>query len=167
MRAASLSAKRKPAKSSTECRTRNGRRNSKNKRRRRFLRRRCSVSGWIVERVTELFMRWGGQIAVAKSSPAAAMIPQLEQAGVQVLEVSPEQHARSCGRFYDLVVNDEFAHLGSGELEMAVRSAARKDMGDAWVWSRRRSTIDIAPLVAVTLAVGAITPPTDIENEIW
>ena len=124
-------------------------------------------TGWIVERVTELFMRWGGQIAVAKSSPAAAMIPQLEQAGVQVLEVSPEQHARSCGRFYDLVVNDEFAHLGSGELEMAVRSAARKDMGDAWVWSRRRSTIDIAPLVAVTLAVGAITPPTDIENEIW
>jgi hypothetical protein len=44
-------------------------------------------------------------------------------------------------------------HLGQEELDAAVEGAAKRPMGDAWLWSRKNSTVDISPLVGCTLAL--------------
>lgn len=107
---------------------------------------------WLVERAKELQARWGGVLAVAHGSPAASLLVELEQAGVTVLEVSAQDHAKACGNFYDAVQQGQLRHLGQPELSIAVDGADRKFYGDTWLWSRRLSQVDITPVVAATLA---------------
>jgi hypothetical protein len=123
-------------------------------------------TGWVVDRAKLLLERWGGELSVAKGSPAASLIPELVTAGVAVDEVSTEDQARACGQLFDAVSAGGVHHRGQDVLEVAVRGAGKRDVGDAWVWSRRRSAVDIAPLVAVTLAAGhhGFEPPTAEED---
>jgi hypothetical protein len=69
--------------------------------------------------------------------------------------VNTPEHGQACGRLVDMVEAGTLAHLGSGELRDAVRGAKPRPLGDAWAWSRKNSSVDIAPLVAATLALGA------------
>lgn len=111
-------------------------------------------TGWVVDRAKALIERWGGELAVAKGSPAASLIPDLVAAGVPVDEVSGEDQTRACGQLYDALVDGLLHHRGQPHLDVAVRGASSQPIGDAWKWSRRRSGVDITPLVAVTLAAG-------------
>jgi hypothetical protein len=109
-------------------------------------------TGWVVERAVELQGRWGGKVAVAKGSPAWSLKEDLEAAKVDLLVVSTEEHSQACGDLYDAVVESRLRHVGQVELDAAVAGADRRYYGDAWLWSRRTSSVDISPLVAVTLA---------------
>ena len=110
---------------------------------------------WVVPRLIELL---GSHDCVEKPvcdlrSPAAALLAQLEKAGVEVLTTNSQEHAQAAGMLFDAVEQDEFAHLGTPELAAAVRGAVKRPLGDAWAWSRRQSNVDISPLVAVTLGL--------------
>lgn len=50
----------------------------------------------------------------------------------------------------------------------AVAGANRKQVGDAWRWTRRSSSTEVTPLVALTLAVRAArdTPPQFVPRRI-
>ena len=134
---------------------------------------------WVASRAVELCARWGSQLAVAKNSPAWALIPQLERAGLRVagpdgfggeiVAVSMQDQAASSAVVFDLVMAGSFRHRNQPHLDVAVRGAARRAVGDMWVWSRRRSTVDISPLVAVTLAVGLAgrAVSSDLMAELW
>jgi hypothetical protein len=87
--------------------------------------------------------------------PAASMIKDCDNAGVTVEPFETKDHVRACGRIVDLVQERGLAHLGSQELRDAVLGASQRPVGDAWAWSRKNSNVNIAPLVAVTLGVGA------------
>lgn len=115
---------------------------------------------WVVERAIALHDKWGGKLAVAKSSPAGSLVESLRVAGVDVVEVPVEDHARFCGQLFDAVVQGRFRHRDQPHLDVAVRCAVRRDVGDAWVWSRKKSKMDISPLVAVTLAAGLHAQPS-------
>lgn len=108
---------------------------------------------WVVARAKELQDKWSGRVGVAAGSPAASLLPQLEAAGVDVVEVSNADHARACGSFYDAVMQRTVSHTGQAALDAAVAGAARKFYGDAWLWTRRPTLTDISPLVAATLAM--------------
>jgi hypothetical protein len=107
---------------------------------------------WVVPRVKQLQERWGGRVAVAKGSPAWSLKDELEAARVDVLAVSTEEHAQACGDFFDAVMEGHVRHIGQVELDAAVVGADRRYYGDSWLWSRLKSSVDISPLVAVTLA---------------
>ena len=107
---------------------------------------------WCVDRAKELQDRWGGDLAVSAGSPAASLLADLEAAGVRVVVVSNAEHAQACGALYDSVIQGGLQHIGQPALTSAVDGADRKFSGDAWLWSRRSSIVDISPLVAVTLA---------------
>jgi hypothetical protein len=110
---------------------------------------------WLVGRAKDLQSKWGGTLAVSAGSPAASLLPELEAAGVDVLEVSNGDHAQACGALFDAVMQGRVKHLGQPELTAAVDGADRRFLGDAWLWSRRLSYVDISPLVAATLALWA------------
>jgi hypothetical protein len=55
--------------------------------------------------------------------------------------------------FYDAVQERTVRHLGTPEIVAALRGVVKRPLSDAWAWSRKNSTVDISPLVVVTLAL--------------
>src|SRR6266540_3101209 len=110
-------------------------------------------TGWIVDRLVELRDRHSPKLIVLDpAGPAASLLNDLTNAGVEVRPVSLREHAQACGAFYDDVIEGRLRHIGQPELEAAVDGADRRTLQDAWLWARRASSVDISPLVAVTLA---------------
>lgn len=99
---------------------------------------------------------WSFPIQVLAGSGAAAHIPGLAGAGVPVTEVNSGGYRSSCARLLDLVRDGQLVHLGQPLLEAAVFGAREHRVGQAFEWSWKRSTEDIGPLVAVTLALAGL-----------
>lgn len=110
-------------------------------------------TGWVVQRAAELTVKHRpSAFLVEANSPAAALVADLQDAGVPVVVVSSSDLAKACGVFFDLAVEGRLRHLGTQELDSAVRGAAKRPLVDSWAWSRKTSKVDISPLVAATLA---------------
>jgi phage terminase large subunit-like protein len=111
-------------------------------------------TSWIVARCSDLKAKnRGARFVVDPKGPASTLIPELIAAGVDVHEVSTQEYARACGAFYDQVIETAVRYLPpQPELDTALGAATIRPMGDAWAWARR-STTDISPLVAATLAL--------------
>ncbi|MGW4476846.1 hypothetical protein ACWENQ_44945 [Nonomuraea sp. NPDC004354] len=120
---------------------------------------------WIVDRLVELRDRWHPvAIAVDAKGPAVTLLEPLAKAGITRPEdpEAPEYGdlavptaqdvAAACGQLADAVTQQAFRHIGQQILADAIRGAATRPLGDAWAWARRISSVDISPLVTVTLA---------------
>jgi hypothetical protein len=112
-------------------------------------------TSWLPARLAEMVERGTPDGVYCDGlGPSASMIKDCDAAGVTVEGVDTKDHTRACGRLVDLVAEGGLAHLGSQELRDAVLGAAQRPVGDSWAWSRKNSSVNIAPLVAVTLGVG-------------
>ncbi len=119
----------------------------------------------IVARAKHLTSTLGSPIAVAKGSPAFSLEPDLIAAGVPYRVVDTAEHAQACGSFVTAVKDRTLAHLHDDDLNRAVDGAASRDYGDgAWLWSRRKASADITPLVAVTLARWVLISDQPVET---
>ena len=111
--------------------------------------------GWIIGTVRDTRRQFPGAVVVADSLVAASIIGELNRAQVVVDPYGASDHAKACGTFVDLLAAGRLSHRAQAVLDDAVAGAARRPLGDAWLWSRSRSGVDISPLVAVTLAAYA------------
>jgi hypothetical protein len=104
---------------------------------------------WIVERAGRKI-----PVVIDTMSPAASMIPSLEARKVKVKKTSAADMARACGGFYDSVLEGRVTHGGQEQLDAALAGARKRTIGQAggWGWDRKDDQINIAPLVAATLA---------------
>lgn len=119
---------------------------------------------WVVPRLGALALKHGAHVAVAHGSQAAALIPDLERAGVTVDVIKSTDVTSACGAFYNLATDGRLAHHSQEPLDRAVANAQRKDVGDgAWIWGRRKSPVDITPLYAATLAAWQVGQPGEPE----
>jgi len=108
---------------------------------------------WTVPRIIEIVKKWSPSLVVCDAAgPAGALLASLEAAGVEVRPVTAREHTQACGAFYDDVKNKTLRHIGQAELDVAVDGADRRSVAEAWLWSRKLSSVDITPLVSVTLA---------------
>lgn len=114
-------------------------------------------TGWIVDRITELRERWKVcAVVVAKGGPAASVIADLEAAGIEVLTPTLQEFGAAAGTFYDGICGDrrDLKYLESGPLTAAVAGAVKRPLTDgAWTFGRLRASVDVSPLMAVTLAL--------------
>ena len=108
--------------------------------------------GWVAGAVRDTRRAHPGATVVADSLVAASIIGELNRAHVVVDPLGASDHAKACGTFVDLLAAGRLSHRAQAVLDDAVAGAARRPLGDAWLWSRSRSGVDISPLVAVTLA---------------
>ena len=111
------------------------------------------VAGWLTERSVPIVVR--------KGSPAAALVDDLTKAGVIVEEVTSEQAARACGHVLLAATERRLVHRDEEVLNRAVRKAIRKSQADGFLWDQKKSTADIAPLWAITLATSKHLQPAD------
>lgn len=124
-------------------------------------------TSWCVRRAGELCRRWGVPLHVAKGSPAASLVKDLKAEGVEVVELGVDDQARAAGHLFDLITDSHtFHHIGQEPLDIAVRGAASRPSGDAWLLSRRNSSTDVSPLVAVAMAVHAVVDGVDLLSQI-
>jgi phage terminase large subunit-like protein len=125
---------------------------------------------WIIPRVKELIEKHE-PIAVVLDGKAAAgsLLTDFEDADIEVTPVNAGDLVTACGMFYDAVMDTKrIRHLDEPELAAAIRGAVKRPLGDAWAWSRRNSSVDISPLVAITLAYwGLVTLDAPGEPRVW
>lgn len=118
-------------------------------------------TGWIVERVQHYYGLKAIPIRIHKTGPESAFIAPLQEKGVDVVEVSSAEVAQATGQLIDAAANGGVAHLGQPSLDKAVRGASLKMTTDgALIWSQRKSSVEITPLLACTVALGGV-PVTD------
>jgi hypothetical protein len=113
---------------------------------------------WLVERAGKRV-----PVVVDGQSPAASMVPALRSAGVHVVVTSAADMAKACGSFYDAVLEGRLTHFNQAPLNVALAGARKRPIGTAggWGWDRKDYSVNLAPLVSVTLArFGSSGPPT-------
>jgi len=109
---------------------------------------------WMLDRLIELKGLYPRAVfACDAAGPAGSLLDPLEKAGVRnVKALSTREHQQACGGFYDEAAAGTLRHRGRPELDAAVAGAEQRIVSDSWLWSRKNSSVDISPLVAVTLA---------------
>lgn len=109
---------------------------------------------WIASRASRRM-----PIVIDGASPAAAMIPELRARRLNVTMSTAGDMARACGAVLARAAAGTVSHAAQDSVTDALQGARKRPIRDAggWGWDRRDETVNIAPLVAWTLALyGAI-----------
>ncbi|MFJ6566435.1 terminase [Streptomyces sp. NPDC091292] len=111
-------------------------------------------TGWVLDRAERLHAKWSPRCWVVDAGgPAGSLIADLaERLGVEVVQPKAREVAAACGQFFDAVADQSLSHLDQAPLAAALAGAQQRPLGDAWAWARRIVSVDISPLVGVTLA---------------
>jgi phage terminase large subunit-like protein len=109
---------------------------------------------WVPRRAAELHVKQSPLAWVLDpGGPAGGLLPDLAKAGIVPVEMNGRDLGQSCESFVAAVSDRRIVHLADPVLARAISGAGRRDIGDGlWAWSRRKSDVDIAPLVAATAA---------------
>jgi hypothetical protein len=125
-------------------------------------------TGWVTERLVELYSRHEvAEIVCDGYGPSAAIARKVDDAGIKVRRLDANEYGQACLSFVDAVGESSFRHLGQDELVSAIRGAKARPLVDRWAWSRTKSSVDISPLVAATLALWSATANAVGEVEIF
>lgn len=110
---------------------------------------------WVVPTFRRLKKKFeGARVRVLAKSQATPFVQKLVELGFDVELVQMADYPGMCTGLVQAVDEDAVVHHGEDELVDAARSAVPVDVGEEqWRWGRRKSGGDIAPLVAMTLAV--------------
>ncbi|WP_406365283.1 terminase [Streptomyces sp. NBC_00645] len=134
---------------------------------------------WVIKRAGELDEKWqpcawvvdeggpAGSLAADLRKKLAGGHPVGSGMGRDHLVVAPKvrELAQACGQYYDRAQNGTLRHLGQAPLDTAVAGAKKRDLGDAWAWTRRSEGTDVSPLVSSTYALWGWEQYHDLEPE--
>lgn len=107
---------------------------------------------WVLSAAVDLWEKFHAPFCVDAGGPAGVFIEELERAGVKVISMVGRDVGYACAAFYDGVADRQISIRTHPALDAAADAARSRTLGDSWVWARRDSTSNIAPLVAITLA---------------
>lgn len=110
---------------------------------------------WVVPAMIDLKTRVPGlRVSIIKGSQAETLVPELEDAGIPVDRVAVSEFAAACGLVFKLATTGGLWHIGQPQLTAAVAATKWRDVGEgAQAWGRKKSTSDITPFIAFTLAI--------------
>lgn len=123
----------------------------------------CQRAGtrWLPKWLTAPERDWfPGAIALqGRGAPVSVVADDLRECGIDVVPWQGSDLSKGCSMFFDLVAEGRVRHRGQPVLDSAASVARVKPVGDAWVWDRKNTPVDIAPLVAVNAAVWLLGRP--------
>jgi len=119
--------------------------------------------GWVVDRCVELTKHSPLEWVLDPAGPAGALLPDLAMVGIEPKPLTTREMGQACEAMASAVRAKEVRHLGDPLLMQALGGAGRRDVGDGlWMWSRRRSDADIAPLYAATEALWVLVSSQEL-----
>lgn len=124
---------------------------------------------WLAGRAKELRVHQPAGWVLDPAGPAGALLPDLAAVGIEPYQMTAREMGQACESLAKTLADRGLRHLGDRVLEAAVTGSARRDSGDGlWLLSRKRSDVDICPLVAATAALWrlASVPGYDVLNSV-
>lgn len=114
-------------------------------------------TGWVVDRILDLRKEYDvAMVVIDGAGPGKSLIQDLKNEYIDLHVLTAGEMVEACGGLYDAVENLKVRHFGEPALELAVPGAAKRELGDAWAWTRKHSEaeskVDISPLVSITMA---------------
>lgn len=98
-------------------------------------------------------------------APVSSLLPEIEREmadlAVPVRVMTMTDLQRACGIAFDAVVNGSVSHKPDPVLDRMVASAGARSLSDGWVLDRRRSSADIAGLIAWVNALWLVATSDD------
>lgn len=113
-------------------------------------------SEWVVPWMAERVTRWRpvGVGLQGSGAPVSHLLEPLRRGlGTAVRPFGFQDVGKAWGMLMDAVAEGTVVHVGQEQLNRAAQHAAVRSVGDALLPDRKLSTVDIAPLVAVTEAL--------------
>lgn len=112
---------------------------------------------WVPDRLQVLTDKWQ-PVAVAMQANGA---PVSSLGLPDAVMLSGSDIAKGCGQLFDAVANARLVHTGQEQLADAAKLATIRAFGDGWLFDRKRSPVDAAPLLAAAEALWALNsaPP--------
>lgn len=107
---------------------------------------------WIAARVAQLRDRYRLSVAADSFGPASTVTRQLDALGVDVHELNTRDMVDASGELIDDVLTARLVTRGQDDLDRSVGAIGKRELGDGFVWSRKRSTADPSPTLALTIA---------------
>ncbi|MYS47544.1 terminase [Streptomyces sp. SID5998] len=127
---------------------------------------------WVIERAASLDEKWSPCAwVIDEGGPAGSLAPllrkKLAERGRDHLVVAPKvrELTQACGQFYDRVQDGSLQHLDQAPMATALGGAKKRDVGEAWLWTRRSDGVDVSPLVSGTYALWGWEQYHDVEPE--
>lgn len=113
-------------------------------------------AGWLVPRLVEIETTHRPRAtAFDHYGPAVAAGDAAKRAGLEHISTTTDDYVLACAGFLAGLVDGSIKYTPHPALDAAAEAAAKRPVGDRWVWGRRAATSTIAPLVAATIAVWA------------
>ena len=107
-----------------------------------------------------------GVVVQGRGAPATDLIEALEDQGIPVTPSVGSHVTGSAVKFYDAVRDRLVVHGGQPPLDMAATTAELRYSGDGiFMFDRRRSPMDVAPLIAVSFAWYFLTQQIEGEDQ--
>jgi hypothetical protein len=109
------------------------------------------VIPWLTSSGRQPRVRKAPVVVQASGAPESSLIPQFREAGIEVTEWKGSDLTAATGAFYDAVRDRSVRHGPWPALDLAAATAVPRMLeAGAFLWDRRRSPNDAAPLHAVT-----------------
>lgn len=110
---------------------------------------------WLPDYMRDLAEESGmREVAVqSKGCPAMEFVAPLEKAGLQVHTIDGSIIGIATGRFKDRVRDGQLVTTDQDSLRLAIEGGMTAKYAENDAWSRNRSTTDVAPAIAATLAL--------------
>ena len=125
-------------------------------------------TGWVVEAAVNLqALHPGTPLVVDERSPAAALIPDLVEAGVVLVKANTAHVTDGCAWMFTAIQDQKVTHADTEDMNRAVAGTKKRAVGDRFAWGRKQSSTDITPFNAATLAAWAVSEPFDVLKSIW
>jgi hypothetical protein len=121
------------------------------------------VTGWLAERKH----RFAGIAVQRTGAPVSGMIPEMIAAALPITALPAGTELQTaCGLLYDGICEHRIFHRPAPILDRAAASGVGRAVGDAWVFDRRNSPVDVAPLIAVAAAVWLANYTPDVKDPV-
>jgi hypothetical protein len=95
--------------------------------------------------------KYRARLIADKFGPAAALIARLSKQGTPAVVLTTGEFVAACQDAVDTIESGNLRRREQPALTTAIAASYSRSVGDRWVWDRR--TGDIAPTVAMTLAI--------------
>lgn len=122
-------------------------------------------AGWIVDFMKAMHRKNPLRVIRVQggNAPSAPLIEPLEAAGLPVKVTGPNDAGAACASLYSSVMDRSLRHLDQPVVNSSLADARKRALGTEglWVWNRKNTSVDITPVIALTLAAAAVdaAPP--------
>jgi hypothetical protein len=120
---------------------------------------------WVIDWLAARKDGFAGIALQKTGAPISGMIPEMMAAKLPITVIPTGLELQTaCGLLYDGISEHKIFHRPAPLLDRAAASGVGRPAGDAWVFDRRNSPVDVAPLVAVAAAVWLANYTPDVKH---